>query len=158
MLYPLLTIHSTNIVFFISRSWSWCSTMIGSSWIDTRPHSRLHSMWIGSLSSYVLFGNTLDMGMWADRRWTDGRNVDRSSIVGWCWWGRPRNSGKNSSALCLSGSQDLGPWGGVSSSDDDEGGESVTPCCLCWCLSDIELRWPVSGWALFIGGWRGEWQ
>ena len=40
-----------------------CSTVIGSFWIGTRPHSRSHSIWIGSLSPYVLFGNTLDMGM-----------------------------------------------------------------------------------------------
>ena len=37
------------------------------------------------LSPYVLFGNTLDMGMRADRRWTGGRNVDRLSIIGQCW-------------------------------------------------------------------------
>ena len=43
-----------------------CSTMIDSSWIGTSPHSRLHSMWMGILSPYVLFGNTFDMGIWAD--------------------------------------------------------------------------------------------
>ena len=49
------------------------------------------------------------MGMQADRHWTGGQNVNRSSIVGRCWWGHPRNSGKDSSALCLDGSQVLGP-------------------------------------------------
>ena len=82
-----------------------CSTVIGSFWIGTSPCSRLCLIRMEGLSLYVLFDNTLDMGMWADQCWTGGRNVDHSLIVGWCWWGCPQNSGKDSSALCFGGSQ-----------------------------------------------------
>ena len=141
MSYPLLTIHYIAPILSSSLVGVGAGylTAIGFSWIDIRSHSRSHSIWMGALSPYVLFSNTLDMGMWADWHWTDSWNMEHSSMMGWCCWGRLQNSNKDWSAFCLGSSQDLGSWDGVSSSDDEEGGESVTPWCLCWCLLNIDF-------------------